>query len=154
VAPLSDVEVTSVVAAPPDAVWERIASFDGVNYELGPWLRMTAPRDVRTIEPAQVPLGQRWFRSWVLLLGLIPVDWDALVIVELEPGRRFLERSSMATLRIWQHERILEPADAGTRITDRLTFTPRRAISKRIARAVVGFLFRHRHRRLRAWFSA
>lgn len=65
---MSDVEVSSVVAAPQTEVWDRVASFAGVNYELGPWLRMTAPAGVDSIELDQVPLGRKWFRSWVLLL--------------------------------------------------------------------------------------
>jgi ligand-binding SRPBCC domain-containing protein len=150
---VADVEVTTVVAAAPEAVWERIASFEGVNHELGPLLRMTAPKGIRDIDPDQVPLGRPWFRSWVLLLRVIPVDWDLLVIEEIVPGRRFLERSSMASMRVWQHERILEPDGASTSVTDRLTFTPRLLVPKPLARRVVGMLFRHRHRRLAAWFS-
>jgi hypothetical protein len=30
--------------APPQAVWAHVASLEGINYELGPWIRMTAPR--------------------------------------------------------------------------------------------------------------
>lgn len=143
-----DVEVRSTVAAPAPAVWERVASFEGVNHELGPWLRMTAPDAIRDIDADSVPLGARWFRSWVLLFGVVPVDYDDLCIVELEPGHRFLERSSMATMRIWQHERILEPEGDATRVTDRLTFTPRLLVPRALARFAVRALFRHRHRRL------
>jgi ligand-binding SRPBCC domain-containing protein len=151
---MSDVEVSSVVAAPQPEVWDRIASFAGVNYELGPWLRMTAPADVDSIEPDQVPLGRKWFRSWVLLLGVIPVDYDDLVVIEIDSGAGFLERSSMLTMRVWQHDRRLNPEGEGTRVTDRLTFTPRTLVPHALARVVIRFLFRHRHRRLRAWFSA
>jgi ligand-binding SRPBCC domain-containing protein len=151
---MSDVEISTVVAAPQPVVWERIAIFEGVNHELGPWLRMTAPDAMRTIGPEQVPLGRRWFRSWVLLLGVIPVDYDDLVIVEIDPGAGFLERSRMLTMKVWQHDRRLNPEGQSTRVTDRLTFTPRRLVPKPLARSVVGFLFRHRHRRLGAWFSA
>ena len=150
----STVGLTSVVDASPTVVWERIASFEGVNHELGPLLRMTAPTDIRDIDPEQVPLGRRWFRSWVLLFGVVPVDYDDLTIMEIDVGRRFLERSKMLSMRVWQHERILEPAGAGTSVTDRLTFTPRRGIPGALARAVIGALFRHRHKRLRSWFAA
>jgi hypothetical protein len=151
---MSDVEVSTVVAAAQPEVWDRIASFAGVNYELGPWLRMTAPADVDSIEPSQVPLGRKWFRSWVLLLGVIPVDYDDLVVIEIDPGAGFLERSSMLTMRVWQHDRRLDPEGDGTRVTDRLTFTPRALVPRALARVVIRFLFGHRHKRLRAWFSA
>jgi ligand-binding SRPBCC domain-containing protein len=85
---------------------------------------------------------------------VIPVDYDDLVVEEIDDGSRFLERSRMLTMRVWQHERILEASGSKTRVTDTLAFTPRMLVPKTLARAVVGFLFRRRHRRLRAWFSA
>jgi hypothetical protein len=76
-------------------------------------------------------------------------------LVELEPGQRFLERSRMLSMRIWEHERTLEPARDGCRVRDRLAFEPRLpgtgAALQRIVRAI--FRHRHRHRRLRAHFS-
>ena len=62
-------------------------------------------------------------RSWILLGGLLPVDYDDLKLAELEPGRRFLERSRTLTFSVWQHERIVEPEGEGRcRVTDRLGF--------------------------------
>ena len=47
----------------PEAVWARVASLEGINHELGPWMRMTAPRGAE-LTPEGAPLGRRWFRSW------------------------------------------------------------------------------------------
>jgi hypothetical protein len=38
-----EVLIASELPARPEAVWSRVASFEGVNDELRPWLRMTAP---------------------------------------------------------------------------------------------------------------
>jgi hypothetical protein len=148
------VEQSSVVAAPADEVWARAISEEGINDELRPILRMTMPRDLRgkTIDDVEVgvPLG----RSWILLFGFLPVDYDDLLLAELGPGHRFLERSSTLTMSPWQHERTVEAVDpASCRVTDRLTFELRHPLARipglpRLARAVVAFLFRHRHRRL------
>ena len=63
-----------------------------------------------------MPLG----RSWILLGGVLPVDYDDLCLAELEPGRRFLERSRTLAFRVWQHERVVEPEGAGAcGVTDR-----------------------------------
>jgi ligand-binding SRPBCC domain-containing protein len=84
----------------------------------------------------------------------VPVDFDDLVIAELDPGRRFLERSQTLTFSLWQHERSISPdGEAGCRVTDRLGFELRPLLSRvpgaaALARAIVGALFRHRHRRL------
>jgi hypothetical protein len=80
------------------------------------------------------------------------VDYDDLALAELEPGRRFLERSSLLSLRSWQHERRVEPLGADTcRLTDRLTFEPRIPGTRGLARRVIAFLFRRRHRRMAEW---
>src|SRR5688572_29335023 len=153
------VEQVSRVVAPARDVWARAITPEGINDELAPWLRMTVPRGLRgaTIDDARIgePLG----RSWVLLAGVLPVDWDDLRLAELEPGRRFLERSSMLSMRAWEHERVVEPAgeDAAT-VTDRLRFKLRRPLawlpgSHRLAAAIVRRLFAHRHRRLAAHFD-
>jgi len=87
--------VSSIVLAPPAAVWERIASFEGVNDELMPIVRMTCPPEHRRIDPATVPLGRPWFRSWLLLFGVLPIDWDHLTLVAIDPPHGFHEDSTM-----------------------------------------------------------
>jgi ligand-binding SRPBCC domain-containing protein len=148
------VEQSSVVGRPAAEVWARAVSEEGINHELTPILRMTMPRALRgrTIDDVEVgvPLG----RSWILLGRVLPVDYDDLCLAELEPGRRFLERSRTATFDPWQHERTVEPIAAGScRVTDRLSFELKPWLrwipgSARLATAIVRFLFRHRHRRL------
>jgi ligand-binding SRPBCC domain-containing protein len=147
------VEQTSLIARPAHVVWDRAITEEGINDELAPILRMTMPDGLRdrTVETVEVgvPLG----RSWILLGRVLPVDYDDLQLAELEPGRRFLERSRTLTFSVWQHERIVEPEGEGCRVTDRLGFELKRGVAwipgfARVAGAVVGFLFRHRHRRI------
>jgi ligand-binding SRPBCC domain-containing protein len=148
-----DVVTTSDLPASPEAVWERVASLDGINDELGPWLRMTSPPGA-VLVPEHVPIGRTWFRSWILLFGLFPFDYDDLCVERLDPGRGFLERSTMLSARVWEHERTLEPLDGGgTRVTDRVRFEPRVPGTARLHRTVVAAIFRHRHRRLRRCFA-
>jgi hypothetical protein len=134
-------------------VWARATTVEGVNHELGPWLRMTVPGSARGLALDAVPLGRPVGRSWVLLLGVLPIDYDEVTLVERGPGPRFLERSPMGSMRFWQHERIVEArGERGCAVTDRLTFQPRVPGTGRLARAIVERLFRHRHRRLAAFF--
>jgi len=126
----------------------------GINHELGPWMRMTSPRGAELSADA-VPLGRRWFRSWILLFGVLPFDYDDLCVDRLDPGRGFLERSKMLSAPRWEHERTLEPLSGRrTRVTDRVVFVPRVGATSRLHRAVIAATFRHRHRRLRAHFGA
>ena len=152
-----DVEQVSIVSAPVARVWGRVVTPEGINHEMGPWLRMTMPRSLRGLTIEDVRVGEPLGRSWILALGLIPVDYDDLRLAELEPGRRFLERSTMLSMSLWEHERIVEPTGAdSTRVADRLRFELRRAPgllpgADRLAAGLVARFFAHRHRRLRAW---
>jgi hypothetical protein len=132
---------------------------EGINDELRPWMRMTVPRRLRGKTIDDVEPGQRLGRSWLLLFGLIPFDYDDLGLAELGPGHRFLERSTMLSMRSWQHERTVVPVDAtACEVTDRVTFEPRRPLaivpgSAMMTRALLTRVFAHRHRRLARHFG-
>lgn len=145
---------SSLLGAPAERVWERISTPDGVNDEFKPFLRMTFPPEVRSLDPDTVPIGSRICRSWVLLFGLLPVDYDDLVLVSVDPPHGFHERSSMLTQRTWEHERTLEPlGDDACRVTDRLTFEPRLGLPPLLFAPVLRLAFRWRHIRLRKAFG-
>jgi ligand-binding SRPBCC domain-containing protein len=149
-------EVTSVVPASPDVVWSRVSTIEGVNDELMPLARMTCPRRYAgmRLDPSVVPLRERAFRSWILLFGILPVDFDDLTLLRIEPGRGFLEQSPMLSQRLWIHERSLEPVAGGCRVTDRIRFEPRLPGLGHVLLPVFRFFFRHRHRRLGRFFRA
>ena len=125
----------------------------GVNSEFRPLLRMTFPAGTGEIT-AGWRAGEKHFRSWILLAGVIPVEYDDVVFEEVEPGRRFLERSAMFTQRLWEHERIVDTGPRGSRITDRLRFEPRLKVLDAIYGGVFKAVFRWRHRNLRRLFGA
>ncbi len=148
----AEFRIASSLRAEPAAVWERATSPEGINAELGPVLRMTVPRgveslDLRTLEPGR--LG----RSWVLLFGLIPFDYDDISLVRIEPERGFLERSRMLSQRLWEHERTFEKDGEGTVIEDRLAWEPRVPLPGRLLRPLIAAFFRHRHRQLQRHFG-
>ena len=141
------------LAVPADVLWQSVCRLDGVNYELRPWLRMTAPAGLAGATIDELEPGRPAGRCWLLLGGVLPVDYDDLCLAEIEP-RRFLERSRMLTMDPWEHERSIRPLDStSTRLTDRLRFELRSPLAAvpgagRLAAAIVAALFRHRHRRL------
>ena len=142
----------SHLAAAPDAVWRRVTSVDGIADEMAPLLRMTFPRGMHALPAEGFVPGQKLCRSRLLLLRVLPIDWSDLTLVELEPGRRFLERSPMLSMAFWQHERIVAPSAQGTTVVDNLTFRPR-MLPLALVRAGVALFFRHRHARLRRRFG-
>jgi ligand-binding SRPBCC domain-containing protein len=113
---------------------------------------MTAPPGVAGIDEAQVVLGQPIGRSTLLLFGVVPIDRMDVTLVELEPGRRFLERSAVRSQRLWQHERTVVPDGEGCTLTDRIDFEPR--LFGPVVAAFMRRVFRHRHRVLRRTFGS
>ncbi|MCB0925082.1 MAG: hypothetical protein KDB50_11165 [Mycobacterium sp.] len=146
-------EISTTLSVPADVVWQHATDMAGVNAELQPLLRMTVPAGLSGATLTDLPLGRRAGRSWLLLLGLLPVDFDDLTIAEIGPGYRFLERSVMLTQSCWEHERVVRPLGGDCEITDRLRWQGRVAPLGTLFGLAVPILFRHRHRRLRRRFG-
>jgi ligand-binding SRPBCC domain-containing protein len=150
------VEQTSEVAAPIHQVWQRVVSPEGINDEMRPWLTMSMPRGTEDLSIDTIELGVPLGRAWIRLFGVLPIDFDHLSIAALDPGRSFHEKSTMLSMRSWQHERTLTPlTDATTRVHDRVTFELRwfMRLSAGLLRRLLAAFFAHRHRRLARHFS-
>lgn len=146
----------SELSASPEEVWAWITSIRGIRLEMAPLLRMTTPRGVRSLEdllenPA-LRLGERLFRSRLLLFGVLPIDYSDLTLIELRPGAGFIEESPMGSMRRWRHERTIVRSERGVYLRDRLVFEPR--LPARLAEPVVRQLFTHRHRMLKRYLFA
>ena len=131
-----------------------VATMEGVNSELMPWVRMTVPGAPGQTRIDDQSPGQPAFDSWLLLGGVVPFDRHSFVFLEVEPGSHFVEDSSSWLQRHWRHERILVEDGSGCRISDTVSFEPRLKLLGPLARLVVAGLFAHRHRRLRARYGA
>ena len=103
------VEQRSDVAAPIDQVWQHVVSPEGINDEMRPWMTMSMPRGTEDLTIDTIEVGVPSGRAWIRLFGLLPIDYDHLSLVALEPGRSFHEKSTMLSMRSWQHERTLTP---------------------------------------------
>ncbi len=143
---------SSELHAPSEEVWSHATHMRGVNQEFFPLARMTWPGPDGGL-PARPALGQRLFRSWILLFGLLPIDYDDLSFAEFEPGRRFLERSVLFSQKEWVHERVVTPTATGCQLTDSVRFTPRLRPLGPLNLVLFRLAFRWRHRNLRRLFS-
>jgi ligand-binding SRPBCC domain-containing protein len=150
------VMTTSRLAAPPEAVWTHATTMHRINDEMAPWLRMTYPKEAEGLDlsDARVRPGEPLFVSWILLLGVLPVERWQLEMAEIGPGMRFVEQSRVLTLSFWRHERSVEAVSGGCILSDRLTFEPRLPGLGGLFEPVVRAFFAHRHRRLVGLFGA
>ncbi len=149
------ITVSSDLAADRPAVLAHIATLEGVNQELAPLLAMTAPPSFRGRSLFEAPIGEPLFRSWLLLGGALPVDFDHLAFESIDPESGFVELSVMLTMSPWRHERrVTSRNPSGSHLVDRLCFTPRLPGTGWLLAAIVKRVFQHRHARLRALFGS
>ena len=135
-------------------MWSRVTTAEGVNAELMPLVRMTVPRGREDFSISDVSDGTRLGRSWLLLFGLFPFDYDDIYVERLDPGRSFQERSTMMSQRRWEHDRVVEPdGEGGCVVSDTVRFEPRLPGIAPLLRPVILAFFRRRHRRLRRHFG-
>jgi ligand-binding SRPBCC domain-containing protein len=150
-------EFSTRIASPADVVWRRVTAPLGINAELMPVMRMTLPASMRAKTIADVQPVAHLGRSWLLLFGILPFDVDDISIAELEPGRRFLERSSMLSMKLWEHERTVIPDGDACQLRDRIRFELRVGSRipgpERLLRWGLLRLFAHRHRRVARYFT-
>ena len=125
-------------------MWAEATAAEGINYELMPIVRMTIPGGLDTLSVSDVHDGQHLGRSWLLLGGLIPFDYDDITIERVGPGHAFQEDSTMLSQRSWRHHRVVEPMHVRTA-------RPVPAVPQEFT---FGQVFAHRHRRLRRRYGA
>ena len=142
---------TELPRTTPEAFWAGM-SIDAVNAELRPLARMGAPAAWRRCPLDQWTTGRVLFRSTIWLFGVLPVDSHSLRLEALYAGPRgFLEDSETLWNRRWRHERTTAATAAGgLLVEDRVTVESRLPGMAALMMPVYRFVFRHRHRRLRA----
>jgi ligand-binding SRPBCC domain-containing protein len=146
----------SEVLAPVDQVWERVTTPEGINHEMGPYLKMTMPKAFRGKSIGDVSPGTHIGKSLLLLFGVIPFGYDDITIAQIEPGRMFREESAMTGMRNWIHQRTLESVDGKTVVTDAITLAPRLTLPGLtwFLGSTLAAFFAHRHRRLKQHFAS
>lgn len=138
---------------PVEQVWQRVTTQEGINDEMGPYVKMTMPRQFRGKSIADVTPGTRIGKSFLLLFGVIPFGFDDITVAQIEPGRMFREESVMTGMRVWVHHRTLEPKGDRTIVCDEITLAPQAPMGLipgwgRLLSIALSAFFAHRHRRL------
>jgi ligand-binding SRPBCC domain-containing protein len=147
-----ELRFSTVLEAPPDVVWERAGRVSGINDELWPFAKMTCPGHLDRIAAPPHAVGQAPVHSWMLLLGVIPIERRSLQFDLLDEGR-FVDCSTGWLNGRWRHDRSVVARDDGsTLLIDKLVLEPRVRLMSVLVRPAVTWTFRRRHRRLRRHF--
>ncbi|MEK8029814.1 hypothetical protein AACH06_03180 [Ideonella sp. DXS29W] len=150
---MHELVVQSRIAVHPEALWNE-QSIATVNFELGPWIWMSAPATWQGVKLKDWDGQRRLFTSWVLLLRILPLDRHAFGTLDLSQPLSFVEHSSSWMNHRWRHERHARAVPGGCEVTDRVSFTPRIPLLAPLLKAIYLAVFRHRHARLRARHGA
>lgn len=137
----------STLPTTPDIAWRWITDVRHLREEMRPWLWMSVPRGIHSLEDVPRVPGRPLFTSWLWLLGLFPLGTSRLTVLTIEARRGFVEQSPMTGMRLWRHARHLEPVAGSVRLVDRLSVEPR--LPAPLVRLFLRLLFASRHRTLR-----
>ena len=127
-------------------------NMSGVNYELGPLLKMSAPDKWQSKPITDWPTNQSLFISTILLLGLIPIDRHYFNFKKID-SFGFNENSKSLMNTLWSHERLIKSNGTGSVITDVIIYKSKLVILGNLIMPIYKAIFKHRHNRLRAKYS-
>ncbi len=145
-------EVSSNLKISPEDV-DGLLTMKGVNRELSPLIRMTAPSEWSRKPIFEWPTGKVLFSSWILLFSILPIDRHTFFFQSIDRQRGFAESSSSLTNKLWQHRRDINRNGALCRVTDTVEFQCRLPVLAYVLAPVYRFIFKHRHRVLRSYFG-
>ena len=138
--------------ATPTQVWERVTSWEGVNDELAPFVKMTHPARFPAV--TDVPAdGRSHFTSYFLLLGVLPFDAHRVAFRELVVPEHFDELSSNLLIKRWHHRRTVTPAGNAVEVRDEVDFEARLPFLGALLARIYGAVFDRRHAKLRERFG-
>lgn len=95
---------------PPDEVWPFFCDPKNLERITPPWLNFQ-------VVDSSGPLGADTTIDYKLRFKGIPMRWRTLIL-EWEPGKRFVDTSLKGAFKVWHHEHLFEAVDGGTRMTD------------------------------------
>lgn len=95
---------------PPDEIWPFFCDPKNLERITPPWLNFQ-------VVDSSGPLGADTTIDYKLRFRGIPMRWRTLLL-EWEPGKRFVDTSLKGAFKVWHHEHRFEPVDGGTLMTD------------------------------------
>jgi hypothetical protein len=147
-------EIETPLAVSPEQLSTDLLSMAGVNDELSPLLKMTAPQQWIEKPIFQWPVNIPLFSSTILLFGFIPIDVHRFKFTSVNT-MGFKESSSTLFNSLWQHERsILSDGDGdGATIKDVVYYRSKLAVLGGLFKPVYRWIFIHRHKRIKFKYS-
>ena len=147
------INVQSEIDGEAKQIAPELLTMGGVNYELMPMVKMTAPEKWYKSPIYEWPESGYIFSSVILLFGFIPVDLHkfGLLDTSLEGIR---ESSTSLIIKSWRHDRVIEDLGKTVRVIDILEIQPKVKTLAVILAPIYEQIFKHRHKRLKQKYGA
>lgn len=151
---MQNFEFESLLNIPRKKLWESIWSFEHINSELAPFIRMTPPAiSLSDIDINVIPLNVHLFSSTIFLLYIIPVDRHHFILKDIQAYEYFKESSSSWMMKNWAHTRTLTSKGNQTLLVDTISYQHRVPFLSKVLYPIYKILFKHRHNKLQLFYN-
>lgn len=136
----------------PDQLASDLLLMSGVNYELSPLLKMSAPQKWATKPISKWPVNSYIFSSTILLFGLIPIDLHRFKLLSVN-GMGFKESSKTLFNSQWSHQRTISSNGSGAKVRDVVYYNSKLGFLGCLFKPLYKSIFAHRHKRLKSKYA-
>ncbi|KZY35348.1 hypothetical protein A3752_19745 [Oleiphilus sp. HI0081] len=136
----------------PENLSADLLVMSGVNYELSPILKMSAPQQWPAKPISEWPVNDDIFSSIILLFGFIPVDLHRFKFRSVN-SMGFIESSKTMLNNVWSHEQTISADGSGAKIRDVVYFKSKLGFLGYLFKPVFQSIFAHRHKRLKSKYA-
>lgn len=141
-------ELATSLPVSPSRLASDLLTMEGVNYELSPILKMTAPKNWAAKPISQWPENCELFSSKILLCGVLPVDLHRFKFQSVH-RLGFKESSRSLFNHHWSHERTILVNNTGATVKDVVLYENKLTFLGCLLLPLYKSLFAHRHKRLK-----
>lgn len=145
-------EIESDLSVEPRKLCEELLNINGVNFELAPFISMSAPYQWCSKPISEWPVDVFLFNSRVTLFGLFPIDSHDFKFIEVSASG-FSESSKTLLNKEWNHRRSIIEAGSGSKVKDRIEYKSNLGFMGFFFMPMYKVIFIHRHNKLKAKYG-
>lgn len=135
-----------------DQLSSELLNMSGVNYELFPIIRMSAPKLWSKRPISEWPVEDEVFASAVLLFCFIPIDVHRFRFQSVS-GMGFKESSKSLINLLWIHERLISEDHNGAKVLDIVHYRSKFRFLGSLTKPIYQAIFTYRHHRLKRKYT-
>ena len=136
----------------PELLKKELFTMSGVNYELAPTVKMSAPEQWVSKSITEWPVNKEIFTSTISFFGVIPIDRHRFKLLSVSSAG-FVESSSSVFNSVWSHERTITKSGSGANVKDVVGYQNKISLLGTLLKPFYRSIFTHRHKRLKLKYA-